>query len=142
MRRSNGFTLIEVLIASVIMLAVLSLAANLFAQARLSSQKAQDSIMMQSPLALILDTIRQQIRQNPQDLMNGDGSIDEVQYTWSATTELFLPPPDNFISESSQVVSYSPRFRLYQVQLELSYRSAFRSYQFKEVAWLPNAQPQ
>ena len=91
---------------------------------------------------LELDTIRQQIRQNPQDLMNGDGSIDEVQYTWSATTELFLPPPDNFISESSQVVSYSPRFRLYQVQLELSYRSAFRSYQFKEVAWLPNAQPQ
>jgi prepilin-type N-terminal cleavage/methylation domain-containing protein len=142
MKRSPGFTLIEVLIASVIMLTVLSLAANLFAQARLSSQKAQDSIMMQSPLVLIMDTIRHQIRQDPQESLSGDGVIDDVQYKWTASTELFLPPPDNLIPESNQVVSFAPRYRLYQVQLELKYKASSRAYQFKEVAWLQKAQAQ
>ncbi len=141
MRRSNGFTLIEVLIASVIMLTVLALAANLFAQARLSSQKAQDSILMQGPLVLIMDTIRHQIRQNPEESLNGDGAIDGVQFKWKANTEHFLPPPDNLIPESNQIVSFAPRYRLYHVQLELSYKSAVRLYQFKEVAWLPATQP-
>jgi prepilin-type N-terminal cleavage/methylation domain-containing protein len=142
MKRSPGFTLIEVLIASVIMLTVLSLAANLFAQARLSSQKAQDSIMLQSPLVLIMDTIRHQIRQDPQESLSGDGVIDEVQFKWTAKTDLFLPPPDNLIPESNQLISFAPRYRLYQVELELKYKTSSRAYQFKEVAWLQKVQAQ
>ncbi|MBU2225651.1 MAG: prepilin-type N-terminal cleavage/methylation domain-containing protein [Gammaproteobacteria bacterium] len=142
MTKSNGFTLVEVLIASVILMAVLSLTANSFSQSRINSQQAENVVLLHAPLPFILDTIRQQIRDNPIAELHGDGAFQQVEFRWSATTEHFLPPPNSMIVENLQTVTYQPRFRLYNVNLQLRYLSKTREFNFKEIAWLKMAVPQ
>jgi prepilin-type N-terminal cleavage/methylation domain-containing protein len=141
MTKSKGFTLVEVLIASVILLAVLSLTANSFSQSRINSKQAENVVLLHAPLPFILDTIRQQIRDNPIAELNGDGAFQQVEFSWSATTEHFMPPPNSMIVENLQTVAYQPRFRLYSVHLQLRYQSKTREFNYKEIAWLKMVVP-
>ena len=142
MNRSKGFTLVEVLIASVILMSVLAITATTFSQSRANSRQAENLVKLHAPLPFILDTIRQQIRDNPIAELNGDGAFQQVEYRWSAKTEQFLPPPNSMVVENLQLVTFEPRFRLYQVTLQLKYQSKTREFNFKEIAWLRTAVPQ
>lgn len=135
-----GFTLVEVLIAAVIMFSLLATAALVFKSARQSSQQAADVVVLLTPLPLVVDTIREQIRQNPLPELNGDGKVENVSYSWAATAVMFLPPPEQVLIETMQNIRYKPRFYLYEVQLKLQYGRRIREFTFKELAWLPQAE--
>lgn len=135
MHNNRGFTLIEVLIAAAIMFSVLAVTAVSFKTARQSSDKAADTILLLAPLPLIMDTIRTQIRANPLENLNGDGAFSGVQYRWTAETQLFLAPPSFVEPESLAKIQYEPRYRLYKVQLTLTYGAQERQFIYKELAW-------
>lgn len=137
---SSGFTLIEVLIATVIMFSLLTTAAMVFKSARLSSEHAADVVSMVAPLPFITDTIREQIRQNPAPELNGDGKIEDIEFYWTATSTIFLPPPEQIVVETMQQLKYKPRFHLYEVTLKLQRGKRFRDFFYKELAWLPQVQ--
>jgi prepilin-type N-terminal cleavage/methylation domain-containing protein len=142
MNKTSGFTLIEVLVATIILLTVLSVAALSFTNIRKNVEQAEHVITMLSPVPFITDTIRSQIRQNPVEELHGDGSFQGVSFTWSAKSELFLPPPEGFVVESMTVVPYKPRYFLYDVVLDLTYRGKTRHFEYKEVGWLSTAVPE
>lgn len=133
----KGFTLIEVLIAMTILLTVLSMAVMGFSTMRRSSENAANTIQLLAPLPLVMDTVKAQIRQNPVETLNGDGAFDGVHFRWSAKTLQFLSPPDSYVVESAQTIEHEPRYRLYLVELELSYQTKTRTFNYKELAWLP-----
>lgn len=140
-KNAKGFTLIEVLIAAVIIITVLSLAAMSFSNARLNSEKASDTLQLLAPVPIIMDTIREQIRNEvSSDRLTGDGAIDGVQYRWQAIVESAGSPPDNFDVEQGVVVRYKPRYKLYLVELALSFGSKSETFEFKELAWMPRVE--
>jgi prepilin-type N-terminal cleavage/methylation domain-containing protein len=140
-KNAKGFTLIEVLIASVIIITVLSLAAMSFSNARLNSEKASDTLKLLAPVPIIMDTIREQIRKEVKsDMLSGDGAIDGVLYSWQASLESAGSPPDNFDVEQGTVIRYKPRYKIYVVQLSMSSGTKSEAFEFKELAWLPRVE--
>ena len=143
MRRNKGFTLIEVLIASVIIITVLSLAAKSFSSARQSSGSAAETLRLLAPIPMIMDTVREQIRsQVNSDNIIGDGALDGVQYRWSAKLVSTGAPPDDFNVEQGHRIQYKPRYKLYAVELFVSSERKIESFEFKELAWLPRVEQQ
>lgn len=133
--RPRGFTLIEVLIAAAILFMVLSLATVSFKTARESSSKAAAELQMLSPLPFMMDTIRTQIRLNPQERLEGDGAFDGVAYRWTAITEQYQAPIGFFDPESMSESRFQPRFRLYKVELIVQVGLRERTVTYKELAW-------
>lgn len=135
--KQQGFTLLEVLVASVIMIAVLAVTALSFQSARRSSETAIATLEMLVPLPLISDTIKAQIRANPIESLHGNGQLNGVSYKWEAKTLLFSTAPSSYDAENDVVVNFSPRYRLYQVELTLTLANKSEHFQFKAVSWLP-----
>lgn len=137
MRQSKGFTLVEVLIAAVILFAALSLSALTLQTLRQSSAKAEKVIKTLQPARMIALSIQQQIRSQPQDEMSGTGALGEVLYEWQAKVIKTGSAPAQLDIDSSTLVVPPERFRLYQVDLQLSLDGRTEYLQFKELAWLP-----
>jgi hypothetical protein len=60
-----------------------------------------------------------------------------VAYTWHAKTVKYESPPSRFDPDKADFTSYPPRFRLYDIELELQLRGQKRVYLYQEVAWEP-----
>lgn len=135
--KQQGFTLLEVLVAAVIMISVLAITAVSFQSARNNSESAISTLEMLVPLPLISDTIKAQIRANPLDKLNGDGQLNGVTYKWQATSIRFSPPPASFDAENNVQRLFAPRYRLYAVELELKLGNKTERFEFRELSWLP-----
>lgn len=136
--RSNGFTLIEVLIASVILFAVIASVTDVYRSSVRADMKSRAVLDLNAGVPLIAAHIREVLRDQPSETATGSGRLLGIDYAFTATTIAFKPAPPRFDPDSGEFREYPPRYRLYRVQLELSNRDAKRSLEFKEVAWLPN----
>ena len=140
MKHCKGLTLVEVLIAAVILFTALSLSAVTIQTLRQSSAQAEKVIKTLQPARMIALTIQQQIRSNPQDTLSGNGTIHNISFQWHAVVVKKGAAPPRFDIETSSSGADSPeRFWLYQVELELDYAGRTEQLQFKELAWLPPA---
>ncbi len=136
-RTHAGFTLIEVMIATVIMFSVLSFVALSFKSAQQTSQKVSEMITMMGPVPMIVDTIRHQIRENTdlQAEIVGAGSVLGMQYQWRAQRLEYRQPPNRFDPDLGAFVDYAPRFHLYEIELTLARQNKSRTFTYKELAW-------
>ncbi len=135
MQAQRGFTLLEILLAMVLLFSALAIVSDGFQASRLNSQQAAENITMLAPLPLILDAVRQQIRETKGQAPSGDGSINQVKYSYSAELLQQAAPPAKYQVETGTELRYQPRFMLYQVRLTLNYRQRSRVLEFREVAW-------
>lgn len=137
MTNCKGLTLVEVLIAAVILFAALSLSALTIQTLRQSSAQAEKVIKTLQPARMIALTIRQQIRSQPQDQLSGSGRLQNVSYQWQASVIKTGSAPEQLDLDSGTVIVPPERFRLYQVNLQLEMQGRVEQLQFKELAWLP-----
>lgn len=138
-KQNKGLTLVEVLIAAVILFAALSLSALSIQTLRQSSGQAEKVIKTLQPARMIMLTIQQQIRRQPQDTVSGNGEVQGVSYQWQAKVIDTGSAPEQLDLDSGTVVVPPERFRLYQVDLQLQRQGRVEKLQFKELAWLPLA---
>jgi Tfp pilus assembly protein PilV len=138
-KSSRGLTLVEVLIAAVILFAALSLSAVAIQSLRQSSAQAEKVINILKPARMIALTIQQQIRRQPQDNMSGSGTVQNVSYQWQARIIKSGSAPPQLDVDSGTLMVPPERFKLYQVTLELTAGGRTEQLQFKELAWLPLA---
>lgn len=137
MKNSRGLTLVEVLVAAVILFAALSLSALTIQSLRQSSAQAEKVIKTLQPARMIALSIQQQIRNRPEDTLSGAGELGEVSYSWQARVVSKGSAPERFDLDGGSVKVPPERFWLYQVELELNYAGRTEQLQFKELAWLP-----
>jgi len=135
MKREQGFTLIEVLIAATILFTVLAVASETYRNALLASSKAQTLVEMLTPLPLMTSSIRNQLRANPVERLQGEAELLGVQYHWEAVTARYGAPAPRFDPDEAEFIEYGQRYRLYDVTLELSLRGQQRTYLYQELAW-------
>ncbi|HEY9041990.1 MAG TPA: hypothetical protein VIN66_07375 [Rheinheimera sp.] len=137
MNISRGLTLIEVLVAAVILFAALSLSVVSIQSLRQSSAQAEKIIKTLQPTRMIALSIQQKIRSKPEESLSGSGRINKLTYSWQANVIAKGSAPQRFDLDSGSVSVPPERFWLYQVDLELSYAGRTEQLQFKELAWLP-----
>ena len=137
MKLERGFTLIEVLIAATILFTVLVVASESYRNALLASSKAQTVVEMLTPLPLVTASIRNQLRANPTERLQGEAELLGVQYRWQAETALYGAPAPRFDPDEAAFTEYGKRYRLYDVTLKLRLRGQQRTYLYQELAWEP-----
>lgn len=139
MKRQGGFTLVEVLIAAVIMFTVLATATLSLRSALNASERASRVTELLAPLPWITPMIRESLRADPAPERSGEGRMFGVRYRFVATTARFEAPPPRFDPDLVDFVEYAPRFRLYDVELELERDGETSSFIYQELAWAPLA---
>ena len=137
MKRQRGFTLLEVLIAATILFTVLAVATETYRNSLLASSRAQGLVTMLTPLPLITSAIRNQLRSNPVEKLDGRSELLGVGYEWEAITVRYGSPPYRFDPDVTDFVSYPKRFRLYDITLKLRLAKQERVFLYQEIAWEP-----
>ncbi len=140
-REQRGFTLIEVLIAAVIMFTVLATATVSLRGAMHASERASRKTELLAPLPWITPTIRERLREYPGDNLatehNGEGVVFGVEYRFHASLVRSGAPPPRFDVDAADFIEYAPRFGLYDVELELEREGEKSRFVYQELAWQP-----
>ncbi|MFT4925938.1 MAG: prepilin-type N-terminal cleavage/methylation domain-containing protein [Phenylobacterium sp.] len=132
----KGFTLIEVLIASVILFLFLAIASQAFNQSATASRKAERAVKVAGLLPLLTENIRSEIVAVQQITdQSGQGSLFGLHYQWQATLLERLGPPRRLDAEVEGLKTYDERFNLWQVNVTVSEGSYQRSWQYEEISW-------
>jgi len=133
MKANKGFTLIEVLIAAVILFSSLAITAQLFSASSLSADKAAATAQYYQQSELVITTIKSQLRErykrNKNTELNGEVETSGQVYTWQAQKTKAIAPP----MDIDDVIPPEPRFARFLVTVELISRG--KSFQFETVAW-------
>ena len=142
-REQRGFTLVEVLIAAVIMFTVLATATLSLRGAMTASERATRTTELLAPLPWITSTIRDSLRDKVNDAAtpehSGEGAMLGVDYRFRAELVSMGAPPPRFDPEMQDFIEYAPRFGLYDVELTLEREGETSSFIYQELAWRPLA---
>lgn len=138
---TKGFTLIEVLIAAIVLFAVVSSALLSFQVALTGTQKAADKLELMARFGPIQQHIQKAISDaqdtTPKANLNGVNQLLDVSFSWQAKLENAAPPPERFEAETTRFVKYAERYLLYNVTVSLRYKSVVANYSYLELAMLP-----
>lgn len=127
-----GFTLLEVLLAGLILFAVLTSMTLVYRGALLSSGKAERALTMSAALPSIRSLITERLRSdNPTaDLSNG-GSYGDLDYRWTAKLT-HVGRPSVILQEDSGV---DLRYFLWDIEVIVRRGDTLRNYRFREISW-------
>lgn len=136
--KANGFTLIEVLVASVILFASLGVVSLIYKGAFLSSEKAISHIELSNVTPIVINNIQNVIR-SEENLNNSEikglGNSWNTQYTWKATLLEFDSAPPLYDVDNSEYVTSPEKYKLWEVHVELKKGSISKNYIYNEVSW-------
>ncbi|MBL4742930.1 MAG: hypothetical protein COB75_08495 [Idiomarina sp.] len=140
---NRGFTLIEILIASVILFFTLASATMAYRTSLLSNAKTEKIVEVQIILPLVKDQVSTGLksRDNLSQSESGRGELNGWTFKWQARRLSYTAPPDRFDPDVGDLISYNPRFHRYNVTLELSTETYSRQLNYEELAWDATAEP-
>lgn len=133
----RGFTLVEVLTASVILFASIATITAVYRGAFVASERANNHVKLVTVAKPVLALVRKDIREQGKniDVLNGQGQMWGVEYAWQANLSDIKAAPTRFDPESENFVQPNARFRLWNVELTLQVQGVEQSHQFEELSW-------
>lgn len=135
--RTRGLTLIEVLIAATILFGTMVILSESYRASLSADLRATRLVELLTPVPMIVSSIRLELLENPEEKRSGAGRLLGVNYRYEAKQARFAPPPAGFDPDTTEFQNYAPRFRLYDVTLEINTRGLKRTFIYQELAWLP-----
>jgi|GEM_PF-6679437 Tfp pilus assembly protein PilV len=132
-RQQTGFSLVETLVAAMILFAVLSTAFLAFQGSILSSAKAQSRIELLASVPLIRRDISQRLRSTSN--LSGRGVVDLFRYSWTATPRVSGSAFNPSLGESPTPSSEDREFVLWDVVFQVESAGSRREFAFIELAW-------
>jgi hypothetical protein len=136
-RRNSGLTLIEVLIAATILFSTMVVLSESYRATVSADERATRLVELLTPVPLIVSSVRSDLLANPNESQTGEGRLLGVEYRYAAKQVRFAPPAPRFDPDTGQFQNYAPRFRLYDVQLDIAAGGFERTFLYQELAWLP-----
>jgi prepilin-type N-terminal cleavage/methylation domain-containing protein len=135
MKNSKGFTLIEVLIASIILFSSIAIIAELFSASSLSSKKAIKVAEYNQALPMINRIIKADIQSQSKQLsissIDGELFAFGIDFTWTAERISLLSPP----LEPDSDLLRPPRFGLFNVRVSTQQFNVKGEYTFAVATW-------
>lgn len=125
---SKGFTLLEVLIASLIIFSAIALTSVVYSNSLSSSLKAQRAVKIATILPIMQDSIASELMLSKERTGSGKGSLAEVTYEWKAKVNKQEELVGDIMSER-----LTGRFAiLWDVELSITYQNIIRIYDYQE----------
>lgn len=141
--KNKGFTLIEILVASVILFSAISVVTLIFKSSYVASQKAQLKVEQTGIVSVLLKKVQQEIRDKTtysSDKLEGEGVIWGKKYQWHAILLEFKAPIDKFDNETGTTDKFDEKYKLWQVDLVIgtgkSIEKSIVEYQYNEISWV------
>lgn len=134
----SGFTLIEVLVASLILFASISVISLIYKGAYLTSKKSEAHITVSGAIPIVLSNIKNAIRaQGMSSSVQhvGEGVVWDVQYNWKAELQKIKAAPNLYDPDLGKNVESPQKYKLWQVDLNIHYKSLKQSYKYNEISW-------
>lgn len=135
MKKSDGFTLIEVLIAALILFSALALISDIFQSAMTSSSKAVSNSQYYQITPSAISAIKANLRKqaNGKNIQAAEGTVllFGISYEWKAKRITFTAAPS---SEYDEFTS-SPRFSIYNVEVVAKQYDKQRNFSFEVATW-------
>jgi len=135
---AKGFTLIEVLVASVILFTAVATVSMVYRGAYISSEKANNHVVISGMLPSLLTKIQVDIRSKgmfPETQIFGEGSSWGVDYQWQADLLEHKSAPTKLDPDSGSYVTPPQKYYLWLVNLSLHYKGMSKKYSFRELSW-------
>jgi len=136
--KDNGFTLIEVLVAAVILFASIATVSMIYRGAFLSSEKANKHVTISGVMPSIMANIRANIRAQGNSFesqLSNQGNAWNVEYKWQANLVQHKSAPQRLDVDSGDYVNPPMKYKLWQVELDVQYQYNTKHYQFYEMSW-------
>ena len=134
--RAQGFSLLEVLVASIILFMFLAMAAQAFRQASISSMKAERSAKVAAVMPLLVEGVRQQLfKASIGSTPTGSGELQGIGYQWQAVLSQRSGATRSFDENRLQFVKQADRYNLWDVTLTLQLDSYQREWIYEELTW-------
>ncbi|MFC0117838.1 PulJ/GspJ family protein [Pseudoalteromonas xiamenensis] len=137
-KRDTGFTLIEVLVASVILFSAVSVSALIYRNATMASIKATETLSFATQLKSTLSAIEDDIRvrsQSTDTKLSGQGTEDHFQYRWIAVLAEQASPPPRFDPDTGSFLPAKRSYKLWHVELTTTIAGKSKEYDFYEMGW-------
>lgn len=140
-KNNTGFTLVEVLIASVILFSSIAIVSVIYKGVLISSQKAQHHIQMDGATPFIISKIHQDLLESSSTLQfgqsfSGEGAFWGVAYTWKAIANNIKAPPVNFDPDSGNMIEHKDKYILWDVDVHLAFKNMEQDIKYNELSWL------
>jgi prepilin-type N-terminal cleavage/methylation domain-containing protein len=135
--RLNGFTLIEVLIASLILFVAISSATIVFSGAVKSKQNATSAITNYAYVPILIEHISVQVRRasDNETTLDGQGYLLGADYRWQATIERQAPIKRGPLGASGPTDS-SRRVLFWRINLNVKHNNKEQDYSFNVTGWI------
>ena len=134
--KNRGFTLIEVLIAAVILFGSISIVSQAFRGSVTSSVKAKRSVQAAAIVPFLLSTIEYRLQnQSLNEVAFQEGVIDKAMFTWTASVIKKDGPPARLSPEDGEVTIFDDKFYLWQVNLTVQQQETKNEYSYKQITW-------
>lgn len=132
-RQQTGFSLVETLVAAMILFSVLSTAFLAFQGSILSSAKAQSRIELLASVPLIRRDISQRLISTSN--LSGRGVMGLFRYSWTATPRVSGSAFNPSLGESPTPSSEDREFVLWDVVFQVESSDSQREFTFVELGW-------
>lgn len=135
-KSTQGFTLIEVLVASFILFLVIAAVTMVYRGALLSSFKAERVLSFSTLVEPIAEQISTEITAADQvNQLQGSGAMGTLTFSWQAVVSHQSKAPEMFNAGTGEMDSGDKTFKHWQVTMQLQLKNATREYQFNEISW-------
>ena len=130
----SGFTLIEVLVASLIAFISLSAFTLVFRGAIIASEKAESALLTTSIATVVTSDISSEIASNKiENSLSGKGELLEGTYFWEAKVVDTIKPPARFVG--AEISQAEHRLKKWKVSFNVTINGRSREYQYEEISW-------
>lgn len=130
----KGFTLLEVLVAFVILISAISISTVSFRGSLLSSHKAVQNIEIYAQTESIINLVKFEIRNlstETNKILVGEGQQGSILYSWRAELIKYESAPRTY--RNGEFYTPDKRFKLWDVSLTLNAGSFEKSVKYKEL---------
>jgi prepilin-type N-terminal cleavage/methylation domain-containing protein len=136
--KQKGFTLIEVMVAAVILFAAIATVSMIYRGAFLSSETANNHISINAILPSLLTVIRNDIQKRGnynEVILSGRANAWGVNYQWKASLLEKKSAPPYYNIDAGKMISPPKKYKLWLVNLTLQQNAINKQYQFNEYSW-------
>lgn len=137
-KKQSGFTLMEVLIAGLILFMTISTTTLIYRGAMLSSQKAEQTLVLNGYFPFAIEQVEEQMRQQKnanQTALEGSGAILDSTYSWQAKLLIAKSPLPSLGAGTYKLIEKPARYKLWKVDLTLKYMNGEKLYIYKELTF-------
>lgn len=137
-KHQSGFTLVELLIATIILFSSLAAVSLIYRGAFIASEKASNHVKLIANLPALITQIQQQIKltTSEQSTLSGSGVGWGVEYQWqAAVVQNKVIVNETMALEFGNEIATKKAIQLWQVTLIVKRNGIEKSYTFNEVSW-------